>query len=465
MVEHARVGRGRRPRRGTDRILVDEDHLVDAIQPLEGVELTRLLPGRMQPPRECPPEHLEHERGFSRAARAGHGREHAQRKPDVDPAERAVADAAEFEPPGGLPAALLRLPCQHRVAGPAVGEIRPRHARLDRFQLRRRGLGHDPTPLATAPRAKVERVVGRGDDVAVVLHHHHRIAEVAELAEGRDQAVRVAWMQADRRLVEHVEHAGEAAADLGRQPDPLQLAAGEAAGRPGHVEILQAHIHQKRHPGVEFTEQVAGDLSIGIVERDGGEFLVEPTQGHPPPDIQRPAPERDGAGHVGEPAAAALAARHLVHHGVDLAAEGDDEPGRLLAGRFEALELKGEPGRRGAARPRSPGLAPLGFFGEWHVDPFFARALEEHPLLDAGEVGERHVDRQAGRPAEGLEHRPADPPALGTVERGPEIERGFPERKRCIADERLAVDARARAEAIAARAPAQRAVERELPGL
>jgi hypothetical protein len=37
----------------------------------------------------------------------------------------------------------------------------------------------------------------------------------------------VALVQADRRLVEHVEHADQAGADLGGQPDALRLAAGQ----------------------------------------------------------------------------------------------------------------------------------------------------------------------------------------------------------------------------------------------
>ena len=115
-------------------------------------------------------------------------------------------------------------------------------------------------------------MVGRGHHVAIVLHHHDRVAEVAELAEGVDQPVRVARMEADRGLIQHVEHARQAAAHLGRQPDPLELAAGEAAGRPRHVEVVEAHVHEERHTGIEFAEQVAGDSPIGVVERDGGEL-------------------------------------------------------------------------------------------------------------------------------------------------------------------------------------------------
>ena len=71
------------------------------------------------------------------------------------------------------------------------------------------------------------------------------LAQIAELAQGRDQAAGVAGVQADRRLIKHVEHARQAATDLRGQANPLHLAAGEAAGWPGHVEILEAHVHEE----------------------------------------------------------------------------------------------------------------------------------------------------------------------------------------------------------------------------
>ena len=54
-----------------------------------------------------------------------------------------------------------------------------------------------------------------------------RVADIAEREQGADQLVVVALMQPDRRLVEDVEDAHELAADLGREPDALRLAAGQ----------------------------------------------------------------------------------------------------------------------------------------------------------------------------------------------------------------------------------------------
>ena len=53
------------------------------------------------------------------------------------------------------------------------------------------------------------------------------------LSERLDEAAVVALVQADARLVEHVQHPGEAGADLGRQPDALRLSPGQRSRRSG----------------------------------------------------------------------------------------------------------------------------------------------------------------------------------------------------------------------------------------
>jgi tripartite-type tricarboxylate transporter receptor subunit TctC len=58
VVEDARIRRRRGARRGADRLLIDEDHLVYFFEPLHRIVLPRLFPRRMQPPGERTPEHL-----------------------------------------------------------------------------------------------------------------------------------------------------------------------------------------------------------------------------------------------------------------------------------------------------------------------------------------------------------------------------------------------------------------------
>ena len=88
-------------------------------------------------------------------------------------------------------------------------------------------------PCSPAPGPDVDDVVGDADRLLVVLDDDDGVAEVAQAHERVDQPLVVALVQPDRRLVEHVEHADEAAPDLRREADALRLAAGERARRRG----------------------------------------------------------------------------------------------------------------------------------------------------------------------------------------------------------------------------------------
>ena len=89
----------------------------------------------------------------------------------------------------------------------------------------------DLAAVLAGARADVDDPVGGADGVLVVLDDDQRVAEVAQTDQGLDQPVVVALVQADARLVEHVEHPDQPGADLGGQPDPLGLAPGERARR------------------------------------------------------------------------------------------------------------------------------------------------------------------------------------------------------------------------------------------
>ena len=62
--------------------------------------------------------------------------------------------------------------------------------------------------------AHVDDMVGVADRVLVMLDHQHGVAEAAQALERFEQAVVVLLVEADRGLVEDVEDAREAGADL-----------------------------------------------------------------------------------------------------------------------------------------------------------------------------------------------------------------------------------------------------------
>jgi hypothetical protein len=110
--------------------------------------------------------------------------------------------------------------------------------------------------------ADVEHMVGGADGVFVVLDHDHGVAEVAEPPQRFKEAGVVALVQADARLVQHVEHAGEARADLRGEANALALAAGERAGAAGERQILQADVDQEFQPVADFLQHPDGDLVL-----------------------------------------------------------------------------------------------------------------------------------------------------------------------------------------------------------
>ena len=58
----------------------------------------------------------------------------------------------------------------------------------------------------------------------------------------REEGLGVGRMQAGRGLVQHVDHAEEAGAQLGGDPEPLHLAGGECGGGPAQREVAQTEV-------------------------------------------------------------------------------------------------------------------------------------------------------------------------------------------------------------------------------
>ncbi len=116
-----------------------------------------------------------------------------------------------------------------------------------------------PGPMSTTWSAVQDRVL-------VVLDHDHGVADVAQVLERVEQARVVALVQADGGLVEHVEHAGEAGADLRGEPDALALAARQRAGRARQREVVEADVDQELQPLADLLQDARGDLVLLLGE-------------------------------------------------------------------------------------------------------------------------------------------------------------------------------------------------------
>ena len=87
--------------------------------------------------------------------------------------------------------------------------------------------------MFASQRPQVEDPIGFQDRLAVVFDDQHGIAQVTQPFQGTQQTGVIAWVQTNRRLIQHVQHTHQARANLGRQADTLRFAAGkrEAAER------------------------------------------------------------------------------------------------------------------------------------------------------------------------------------------------------------------------------------------
>ena len=59
-----------------------------------------------------------------------------------------------------------------------------------------------------------------------MLHHDQGVAQIAQVLQGADQPLIISLVQANRRLIQNVQHARQAGTNLRSQADALSLTAG-----------------------------------------------------------------------------------------------------------------------------------------------------------------------------------------------------------------------------------------------
>ena len=126
------------------------------------------------------------------------------------------------------PASLRSLRGGTRCRGTEIFRVFFRYCAVSESSLSqdlcKRSLRDDPSTTRTCAGTEIENVIRRADRILVVLDDDDRISKVAQSAQRIDEALIVALMKTDARLVEHVENTRKTRTDLRRQPDPLRLA-------------------------------------------------------------------------------------------------------------------------------------------------------------------------------------------------------------------------------------------------
>ena len=141
-----------------------------------------------------------------------------------------------------------------------AGQILPGQAARLGGDFFGRAHGDDLAAAHARARAEIDDRVGGPHRVFVVLDDDHRIAQVAQLGQRGQQPVVVARVQADRRLVEDVQHADQPAADLPGQADALRLAARERRRGARQRQIIEPHVEQEAQPAANLLEHLGRDM-------------------------------------------------------------------------------------------------------------------------------------------------------------------------------------------------------------
>ena len=220
---------------------------------------TRLVARTVELAGELAVEDLGHERALARPGHAGHGDEPTEREADVDVLEVVGTGAAD-----GERLAVALPPLRRDRDDP----LPPQEGAGDRAWLGEQDLerpvGDDLAAVLARAGPDVEDPVGRPDRLLVVLDDEDRVAEVAQPGQGRDELGVVLLVEPDRRLVEDVQDAHQAGPDLGRQPDPLGLAAGQRLARPVDRQVVEPDVDEEAEAGGDLLDDLPGDRALAL---------------------------------------------------------------------------------------------------------------------------------------------------------------------------------------------------------
>ncbi len=296
--------------------------------------------------------------------------------------------------------------------------------------------------------ADIDDVIGGEDRVLVMLDDDDGVAEVAQAAQRAEQPLIVALVQADRGLVEHIEHAGEAGADLAGEPDALALAARERARGAGERQVFQPDIEQEGQPVADLLEDARGDLVLLLAEARGqAGDPVERVLDREPRDLADMAAvdlDRERLGLEAE--ALAGLARRLGHEAADLLAG----PVRLRL--LPAPLHIGDDALEGLPHLIGAQAVIIG-----HADRLGAGAVEDRDLGAVGKLGPGLGHREAEMAGERLQRLAV----IGRGRLGPGGDGALLQAERGIRDDHVRVDAHLVAETVAGRAGAEGVVEGE----
>ena len=110
--------------------------------------------------------------------------------------------------------------------------------------------------------AEIDDVVSGANGVGVVFDDEDGVAEIPQGFEDVDEALRVARVKADGRLVENIERADKMRAERSGELNALRFAAGESGSKAIEREVIEADFIEKLQTGADFFEDFFSDFGL-----------------------------------------------------------------------------------------------------------------------------------------------------------------------------------------------------------
>ena len=125
---------------------------------------------------------------------------------------------------------------------------------------------HNIAATHARPGAEIDEVVGRSHRFFIMLDDNDRVAHVAQVVQCIEQPFVIARMQANRWLVQNVQHTDQTRPNLTGQSNALRFTSRQRRGGAIERQIVEPHIQQEPQACTDLLEHFRGDQLPRLIE-------------------------------------------------------------------------------------------------------------------------------------------------------------------------------------------------------
>ena len=243
----------------TNGRLVHKHHIAQVVGTQQTVMCTGRFGGLAKMTHQSWGQHILNQTRLARAAHARDGDQALQRKIDVDVLQVVLACALQNQTRRAVGDHALETQA-HLLAATQIGARQG----VGMAQVCGAAIKHNLAAALTRPRAHVDHAVSGQHDRRVVLHHHQRVARIAQAVHGLGDAAHVTGVQTNAGLIQHKQGVDQRGAQSRGEVDALHLTAAQRAALAVECEVANAHITQVFESGSDLFEQQLQGLCFGV---------------------------------------------------------------------------------------------------------------------------------------------------------------------------------------------------------